>query len=174
MANEPVTTIVGNLTNDPELRYAPNGDAVTNFTIASTPRSFDRNSNEWKDGETLFIRCSLWRQYAENFASSVSKGTSVMAQGLLKSRSYEKDGQKHTVIEMEVQDVGPTLRYATATVTRTQGNGGGGQQGGGRQQNNGGQRGGNSQQGRQQGQQQQVQQDDPWGAPEGGNSNWGL
>lgn len=160
MSNEPVTTLVGNLTADPELRFTPSGSAVANFTLACTPRTFDRTSNEWKDGETLFMRCNLWREYAENFASSLKKGDSVIATGLIKSRSYDtKEGEKRTVMEMEVQDAGPALRYATATVVRTQRNGGqNGQQGGGQQnqQNYGGQ---------QQGQQGGYQQ--PQGQPQG-------
>lgn len=124
MANETIITIIGNLTADPELRFTPNGAAVANFTVASTPRTFDRQSNEWKDGETLFLRCSIWREAAENVAESLTKGMRVIAQGALKQRSYEKDGQTRTVYEMDVQEVGPSLKYATAKVTRSQrGNG---------------------------------------------------
>ena len=121
MANETQITIVGNLTNDPELRFTPNGAAVANFTIASTPRTFDRQSNDWKDGETLFLRCSVWREAAENVAESLTKGTRVVCQGRLTSRSYEtKEGEKRTVMELEVDEIGPSLRYASAKVTRTQ------------------------------------------------------
>jgi len=123
MAGETTLTIIGNLTNDPELRFTPSGDAVANFTIASTPRTFDKNSNEWKDGETLFLRCSIWREAAENVAESLTKGARVIASGFLKSRSYDKDGDKRTVIEFEVQEIGPSLKTATAKVNRTQRNG---------------------------------------------------
>ena len=128
MAGDTVITIIGNITGDPELRFTPSGAAVANFTVASTPRAFDRQSNEWKDGETLFMRCSVWRDAAENVAESLNRGTRVIVSGRLKSRSYEtKEGEKRTVIEMEVDEVGPSLRYASAKVTKTQrGNGGGG------------------------------------------------
>ena len=123
MANETTITVTGNLTNDPELRFTPSGSAVTNFTIASTPRTFDKQSNEWKDGETLFLRSSVWREAAENVAESLTKGMGVIAQGRLKSRSYEtKEGEKRTVIEFEVDDIGPSLKYANAKVNRTQRN----------------------------------------------------
>jgi single-strand DNA-binding protein len=118
MAGETVLTIVGNLTADPELRFIPSGDAVANFTVASTPRTFDRQSQEWKDGEALFMRCNVWRQAAENVAESLSRGTRVIVTGRLKQRSYEKDGQRHTVVEMEVDEVGPSLKFAQATVQR--------------------------------------------------------
>lgn len=118
MAGEPVVTIVGNLTGDPELRFAPSGAAVANFTVASTPRTFDRQSNEWKEGETLFMRCSIWRDPAENVAESLTRGMRVIVNGRIKSRSYEKDGVKHTVIEMDVDEVGPSLRYANAKVNK--------------------------------------------------------
>ena len=118
MAGDTVVTIVGNLTSDPELRFTPSGNAVANFTIASTPRTFDRQSNEWKDSETLFMRCSVWRDQAENVAESLQRGTRVLASGRLKSRSYEKDGEKRTVVEMEVDEVGPSLRNAQARVTK--------------------------------------------------------
>jgi single-strand DNA-binding protein len=119
MANETTITVIGNLTSDPELRFTPSGSAVANFTIASTPRSFDRQSNEWKDGETLFLRASVWREAAENVAESLTKGTRVVAQGRLKSRSYEtKEGEKRTVIEFEVDEIGPSLTYSVAKVTR--------------------------------------------------------
>ncbi|MEZ2391751.1 single-stranded DNA-binding protein [bacterium RCC_150] len=112
MAGETTITVIGNLTNDPELRFTPSGSAVANFTIASTPRTFDRSSNEWKDGETLFLRASVWREAAENVAESLGKGMRVIASGRLKSRSYEtKEGEKRTVVELEVDEVGPSLRY---------------------------------------------------------------
>ena len=134
MAGDTVVTIIGNLTNDPELRFTPSGAAVANFTVASTPRAFDRQSNEWKDGETLFMRCSVWREVAENVAESLHRGTRVLVTGRLKSRSYEtKEGEKRTVVELEVDELGPSLRYATTKVNRTQrsGAGGGGFSGGG-------------------------------------------
>jgi single-strand DNA-binding protein len=127
MAGETVITIVGNLTGDPELRFTPSGAAVANFTVASTPRTFDRQSNEWKDGETLFMRCSVWRDAAENVAESLQRGTRVIVTGRLKSRSYEtKEGEKRTVIEMDVDEVGPSMKYATAKVNKTSRGGGGG------------------------------------------------
>ena len=137
MAGETTITIVGNLTGDPELRFTPSGAAVANFTVASTPRTFDRQSNEWKDGETLFMRCSIWREAAENVAESLTRGTRVVVTGRLVSRSFDsKEGEKRTVMEMQVDEVGPSLRYANAKVTKTQrsGDGGGGFGGGGGQQ----------------------------------------
>ncbi|MEO5653970.1 MAG: single-stranded DNA-binding protein [Marmoricola sp.] len=134
MAGETVITVVGNLTGDPELRFTPSGAAVANFTIASTPRNFDKASNEWKDGDTLFLNCSIWRQAAENVAESLTKGMRVVAQGRLKQRSYEtREGEKRTVVELDVEEVGPSLKYATAKVARVQrsGGGGGGYGGGG-------------------------------------------
>ena len=135
MAGETVITVVGNVTDDPELKFTPSGAAVANFTVASTPRTFDRQSNEWKDGETLFMRCSVWREAAENVAESLAKGNRVIVQGRLVQRSFEtREGEKRTVVEMQVDEVGPSLRYATAKVNRTQrqgGNGGGGFSGGG-------------------------------------------
>lgn len=134
MAGETTITIVGNLTGDPELRFTPSGAAVANFTVASTPRTFDRQSNEWKDGETLFMRCSIWREAAENVAESLTRGTRVVVTGRLVSRSFDsKEGEKRTVMEMQVDEVGPSLRYANAKVTKTQrsGDGGGGFGGGG-------------------------------------------
>lgn len=120
MANETQITVVGNLTSDPELRFTPSGSAVANFTIASTPRTFDRQSNEWKDGETLFLRTSVWKEAAENVAETLTKGTRVVAQGRLKQRSYDtKEGERRTVIEFEADEIGPSLRYASAKVTRT-------------------------------------------------------
>jgi single-strand DNA-binding protein len=121
MAGDTVITVVGNLTADPELRFTPSGAAVASFTIASTPRTFDRNTNEWKDGEALFLRCSIWRQAAESVAESLQRGMRVIAQGRLKQRSYEtREGEKRTVIELEVDEIGPSLKYATAKVNRTQ------------------------------------------------------
>ena len=120
MAGETVITVVGNLTADPELRFTPNGAAVANFTIASTPRTFDRQTNEWKDGETLFLRASIWREAAENVAETLTKGMRVIAQGRLKQRSYEKDGEKRTSYELDVDEIGPSLKYATAKVARSQ------------------------------------------------------
>ena len=121
MAGETIITVVGNLTADPELRFTPSGAAVASFTIASTPRTFDRNTNEWKDGEALFLRCSIWRQAAENAAESLTRGMRVIAQGRLKQRSYEtREGEKRTVIELDVDEVGPSLKYASAKVNRTQ------------------------------------------------------
>jgi single-strand DNA-binding protein len=125
--NDTVITVTGNITGDPELRFTPSGAAVANFTIASTPRKFDKASNEWKDGETLFLRCSVWREQAENVAESLQRGTSVIAQGRLTSRSYEtKEGEKRTVVELEVDEIGPTLRRATARVVKAQRQGAGG------------------------------------------------
>ena len=126
MAGETQITVVGNLTADPELRFTPNGAAVANFTVASTPRIYDRQSNEWRDGDAMFLNCSVWRQYAEHVAESLSKGARVIVQGRLKSRSFEtREGEKRTVFEIDVEEVGPSLRYATAQVTRTSGGGGG-------------------------------------------------
>ncbi|UXE05198.1 ssDNA binding protein [Arthrobacter phage Jamun] len=131
MSGETTITVIGNLTNDPELRFTPSGSAVANFTIASTPRTFDRQSNEWKDGETLFLRCSIWREAAENVAESLTKGMRVIVSGRLKSRSYEtKEGEKRTVVELEVDEIGPSLRYAQAKVQRVQRSGGQGSGGG--------------------------------------------
>jgi single-strand DNA-binding protein len=135
MAGETIITVVGNVTDDPELRFTPGGAAVANFTVASTPRTFDKQSNEWKDGDTLFLRCSVWRQAAENVAESLHRGTRVVVQGRLKQRSYEtREGEKRTVVELEVDEVGPSLRFATAKVAKTSrgsGGGGGGGFGGG-------------------------------------------
>ena len=136
MAGETVITVVGNLTADPELRFTPNGAAVANFTVASTPRTFDRQTNEWKDGEALFLRCSVWREAAENVAESLTKGMRVIVQGRLKARSYDdRDGNRRTSWELDVDEVGPALKFATAKVTRAQrsGGGGGGGFGGGQQ-----------------------------------------
>jgi len=134
MAGETLITVVGNLTADPELRFTPSGAPVANFTVASTPRTFDRASGEWKDGDAMFLNCAVWRQPAEHVAESLTKGMRVIVQGRLRSRSYEtREGEKRTVFEVEVEEVGPSLRYATAKVTRTSsGNfGGGGSAGGG-------------------------------------------
>lgn len=129
MAGETQITVIGNLTADPELRFTPSGAAVANFTVASTPRTFDRQSNEWKDAETLFMRCSVWREAAENVAESLQRGARVIVSGRLVSRSWDdkETGQKRSVMEMQVDEVGPSLRYASAKVTKTQrGSGGGG------------------------------------------------
>ncbi|KGJ79953.1 single-stranded DNA-binding protein [Cryobacterium roopkundense] len=124
MAGETVITVVGNLTSDPELRYTQNGLAVANFTIASTPRNFDRAANEWKDGDALFLRASVWREFAEHVAGSLTKGSRVIASGRLKQRSYEtKEGEKRTSMELEIDEIGPSLRYATASLTRAQSSG---------------------------------------------------
>ncbi|RCW47075.1 single-strand binding protein [Halopolyspora algeriensis] len=130
MAGETVITVVGNLTADPELRFTPSGAAVANFTVASTPRFFDRQSGEWKDGEALFMRCNIWRQAAENVAETLTRGMRVVVQGRLRQRSFEtKEGEKRTVVEMEADEVGPSLRYATAKVNKVS-RGGGGSAGG--------------------------------------------
>src|SRR3954454_6144151 len=133
MAGETTITVVGNLTDDPELRFTPSGAAVANFTVASTPRFLDKQTNEWKDGDALFLRRSIWRQAAENVAESLQRGARVIVQGRLKQRSYEtKEGEKRTVYEVDVDEVGPSLRYATAKVVKGQrGGGGGGGFGGG-------------------------------------------
>ncbi len=157
MAGETTLTIIGNLTSDPELRFTPSGSAVANFTIASTPRTFDRQSNEWKDGETLFLRASVWREAAENVAESLTKGMRVIVSGRLKSRSYDtKEGEKRTVIELEVDEVGPSLRYANAKVNRTQRGGGQAGQGNGGFGNQGNTRPAG---------QPTAAQDDPWATP---------
>ena len=166
MAGETVITVVGNLVDDPELRFTPSGAAVANFRIASTPRTFDKQTNEWKDGDALFLTCSVWRQAAENVAESLQKGMRVVVQGRLKSRQYEtREGEKRTVFEIDVDEVGPSLKYATAKVTRTQRSGSGGGYG--------------AQQGRRPARQRPVgdpgppgcsgrrpvRRQDPWGAP---------
>ena len=167
MAGDTPITLIGNLTSDPELRFTPSGAAVASFTVASTPRTFDKQTNEWKDGDAMFLNCSVWRQYAENVAESLTKGMRVIVSGRLKSRSYEtREGEKRTVFEVDVDEVGPALRYATAKVTRTTGGGGGGGSWQGNQ--GGGNSGGNS------------QQSDPWassgnsggGNNRGGNDPW--
>ena len=165
MAGDTVITVIGNLTADPELRFTPSGAAVANFTVASTPRMFDRQTNEWKDGEALFLRCAIWREAAENVAESLTKGARVIVSGRLKQRSYEtKEGEKRTVIELDVDEIGPSLRYATARVTKmSRGGGGGGNWSGG----GGGQSGWSGGGG---GGGQAQQHDDPWatGAGAGG------
>ena len=140
MAGETVITVVGNLTSDPELKFTPSGAAVANFTVASTPRTFDKQTNEWKDGDPLFIRCDAWRQMAENVAESLQKGQRVVVTGSLRVRNFERqDGSKGTSVEMNVDEVGPSLKWATAKVTKTSRSGGGdfggGQSGGGGQTN---------------------------------------
>jgi single-strand DNA-binding protein len=167
MAGETPITLVGNLTADPELRFTPSGAAVANFTVASTPRTFDRQSNEWRDGDAMFLNCAVWRQAAENVAESLQKGMRVIVQGRLKSRSYEtREGEKRTVFEVDVDEVGPALRYATAKVTRTTSGGGGGQGGGRPSGGGGGYGGGGSNSGGGAG------GDDPWatGASSGGGN----
>ncbi|WP_072690266.1 single-stranded DNA-binding protein [Rhodococcus marinonascens] len=127
MAGDTVITVIGNLTADPELRFTPAGAAVANFTVASTPRTFDRQTNEWKDGEALFLRCNIWREAAENVAESLTRGSRVIASGRLKQRSYEtREGEKRTVVELEVDEIGPSLKYATAKVNKASRGGGGG------------------------------------------------
>lgn len=165
MAGDTIITVVGNLTADPELRFTPSGAAVANFTVASTPRQFDRQSNEWKDGDTLFMRCSIWREAAENVAESLVKGTRVIVQGRLVQRSYEtREGEKRTVVELQADEVAPSLRYATAKVTRSQRGGGGGFGGGGGGGNYGGGGGGYSGggQGNGGGGNSGSQAEDPW------------
>jgi single-strand DNA-binding protein len=174
VAGDTVITVVGNLTADPELRFTPSGAAVANFTVASTPRTFDKNTNEWKDGEALFLRCSVWRQAAENVAESLHKGTAVIVQGRLKQRSYEtKEGEKRTVYELDVEEVGPSLKWATAKVTKASrsggGGGGGGSYGGGGGSYGGG--GGGSSSGAGGG--QSAPADDPWATPAGAGASGG-
>src|ERR687886_2823185 len=157
MAGETVITVVGNLTNDPELRFTPSGQAVASFTVASTPRTLDRQSNEWKDGEALFLRCTVWRQAAENVAETLHKGYRVIVQGRLKQRSFEtREGEKRTVVELDVDEVGPSLRYATARVNKAGRSGGNGSFGGGERAGAAsGAHGGSA-------------TDDPWSQPPGG------
>ena len=167
MAGETIITVVGNLVDDPELRFTPSGAAVANFRIASTPRTFDKQTNEWKDGDALFLTCSVWRQAAENVAESLQKGMRVVVQGRLKSRQYEtREGEKRTVFEIDVDEVGPSLKYATAKVTRATRQGGGGGYGA-----SGGGGGG------------QAPANDPWATPgpqqsgggnAGGQDPWGA
>jgi single-strand DNA-binding protein len=163
MAGETVITVVGNLTDDPDLRFTPSGAAVANFTVASTPRFFDKQTNEWKDGDALFLRCSIWRQAAENVAESLHRGTRVIVSGRLRQRSYEtREGEKRTVFELDVDEIGPSLKYATAKTTKTTRSGTSGGDSGGGGGNDpwatgssgaGGQSSGSS---------------DPWAAPAGG------
>src|SRR5262245_18764012 len=127
MAGDTVITVVGNLTDDPELRFTSSGAAVANFTVASTPRFFDKQTNDWTDGDALYLRCSIWRQGGENVAETLTKGARVIVQGCLKQRSYEtREGEKRTVYELDVDEVGPSLRYATANVAKVSRSGGGG------------------------------------------------
>lgn len=204
MAGETPITVIGNLTADPELRFTPSGAAVANFTVASTPRTFDRQSNDWKDGETLFMRCSVWRDAAEHVSESLHRGDRVIVSGRLVSRSWQTpEGDNRSVMEMQVDEVGPSLRYATANVTKAQrqgGQGGGWQGGSGQgQSGQGGWQGGSGQsgqsgwgggsgQGAQAGQGSQGQggqaapDNDPWATggasgggqgPSGQGSGWG-
>ena len=163
MAGDTILTVVGNLTADPELRFTPSGAAVANFTVASTPRMMDRQTNEWKDGDPLFMRCSIWREAAENVAESLTRGSRVIVTGRLKQRSYEtREGEKRTVVELEVDEIGPSLKYATAKVNKASrsGGGGGGFGGGG----GGSAPSGNSR--------SSEPKDDPWGsAPASGSFN---
>jgi len=181
MAGETIVTITGNLVADPTLKFTPSGAAVADFTVASTPRVYDRESGQFKDGDSpLFLRCSVWKQYAENVAESLTKGMQVIVQGRLKQRSYETSGgEKRTVVELDVEDVGPTLRFATAKVTKSgRGSGGGSNSGG----NSGGQGGGDwgsnngggnvQRSGGQRPAQQAPQQDDPWATSSGGGRDY--
>lgn len=163
VAGDTTITVVGNLTADPELRFTPSGAAVANFTVASTPRIYDRQSGEWKDGEALFLRCNIWREAAENVAESLTRGSRVIVTGRLKQRSFEtREGEKRTVVEVEVDEIGPSLRYATAKVNKASRSGGGGGFGGG----GGGQR--------QPAQTGGGTGDDPWGsAPASGSFGGG-
>ncbi|MGB3483424.1 MAG: single-stranded DNA-binding protein [Mycobacterium sp.] len=167
MAGDTVITVIGNLTADPELRFTPSGAAVANFTVASTPRQFDRQTNEWKDGEALFLRCNIWREAAENVAESLTRGSRVIVSGRLKQRSFEtREGEKRTVVELEVDEIGPSLRYATAKVNKASRSGGGGGGGFG-----GGGGGGNS---RPAAAAASAPADDPWGsAPASGSFGGG-
>jgi single-strand DNA-binding protein len=167
VAGDTIITVVGNLTADPELRFTPSGAAVANFTVASTPRIYDRQSGEWKDGDALFLRCNIWREAAENVAESLTRGSRVIVQGRLKQRSFEtREGEKRTVFECEVDEIGPSLRYATAKVNKVSrsGGGGGGFGGGGsRGGGSGGAAAGGSAGG-------SETKDDPWGsAPASGS-----
>jgi single-strand DNA-binding protein len=194
MAGETIITVVGNLTDDPELRFTPSGAAVANFTVASTPRNFNRQTNEWEDGEAMFLRCSIWRQAAENVAESLQRGMRVVVQGRLKARSYEtREGEKRTVFELDVEEIGPSLKFATAKVNRVSRSGGGGgysggggQGGGGGYSGGGGNQGGGYSGGGNQGGGGQAE--DPWATPApssgggnqgggnqgGGNDPWGA
>lgn len=159
MAGETVITVVGNLTADPELRWTNNGVALATFSVASTPRVFDRKTNEWRDGDALFLRCTVWREVAENVANSLTKGSRVIVTGSLRQRNYEVEGQRRTSYELDVDEIGPSLRYATAQVTRTQARAGGGGFGGG-------QPGGDSMSAP-----SQAPSDQPW-ARGGSNDGW--
>ena len=168
MAGETVITLVGNLVDDPELRFTPSGAAVAKFRLASTPRTYDRTSGEWKDGESLFLTCNVWRQAAENVAESLQRGMRVIVQGRLKQRSYEtREGEKRTVYEVDVDEVGPSLKSATARVNKTARGSGGGGSNGGFGASGGGNAGGNGGGG--------VPADDPWAVatPSGGGSGGG-
>jgi len=162
MAGETIMTVVGNLTADPELRFTPSGAAVANFTVASTPRKFNAQTNQWEDMDALFMRCNIWRQAAENVAESLTRGSRVIVTGRLRQRSYDtKEGEKRTVVELEVDEIGPSLKYATAKVNKVSRGSGGGGFGGG----NAGTGGGNQASGG----------DDPWGsAPQAGASGGGF
>ncbi|MEU6341250.1 MULTISPECIES: single-stranded DNA-binding protein [unclassified Streptomyces] len=181
MAGETVITVVGNLVDDPELRFTPSGAAVAKFRVASTPRTFDRQTNEWKDGESLFLTCSVWRQAAENVAESLQKGMRVIVQGRLKQRTYDdREGVKRTVYELDVDEVGASLRSATAKITRASGGGAGGSRGGQGGYGGGGQGGGGGNWGGGSGGGQGgAPADDPWatsapaGGGQGGGGNWG-
>ncbi|RNL83199.1 single-stranded DNA-binding protein [Halostreptopolyspora alba] len=168
MAGETQITLVGNLVDDPELRFTPSGAAVANFRVASTPRYFDRQAGEWRDGEAMFLTCSVWRQYAENVAETLARGMRVIVQGRLKQRSFEtKEGEKRTVFEIDVDEVGPALRSATAKVTKVQRQGGGGAPQGGGYGNQGGGFGGG------QGGRSGPPADDPWATSGGGGFGGG-
>jgi single-strand DNA-binding protein len=166
VAGDTVITVIGNLTADPELRFTPSGAAVAHVNVAATPRTFDRQTNEWKDGEALFLRCNIWREAAENVAESLTRGARVIVSGRLKQRSFEtREGEKRTVVELEVDEIGPSLRYATAKVNKASrsGGGGGGFGGGGGSRQPAAQSGGGSAGG-----------DDPWGsAPASGSFGGG-
>jgi len=162
MAGDTIITVIGNLTADPELRFTQSGAAVANFTVASTPRTLDRQSGEWKDGEALFLRCNIWRQAAENVAESLTRGARVIVSGRLKQRSFEtREGEKRTVVELEVDEIGPSLRYATAKVNKVARGSGGGGQGGGGGYGGGGAGGG-------------APADDPWGSAPPAGSGGGF
>ena len=169
MAGEPIITVVGNLTGDPELRYVSSGTPVASFTVASTPRTLNRQTQQWEDGEAMFIRCSVWREHGENVAESLSKGMRVLVTGRLTVRSYEYNGQQRTSLEMQVDEIGPSLRYARAQVTKVAGGGsGGGNFGGGNSyQGGGGYGGGRASYDASQG----GSAHDPWSsAPQGGSA----
>ena len=189
MAGDTVITVIGNLTADPELRWTQSGAAVADFTVASTPRTYDRNAGEWRDGDTLFMRCSVWRDTAENVAESLRKGMRVIVQGRLTQRSYDtQQGERRTVVELQVDEIGPSLRRARAQVTRTAPSGGGGYQSDNRGQQQagyqqaapqgggygGGQQGGYGQGGANYGAPTGGSPEDPWRtAPSGGTTSFG-